>query len=124
MISSLVDRADRIWDALTRLYEDHPVGFLTALVAIGFFLRVAATPFGTPVNLDVFAYMLKAIEIGRGDWTPVRSHAIGWPILLAPVLAPFAHLSMMTWMNLTRLTADFVGALVVVPLAILVRETL
>jgi hypothetical protein len=68
--------------------------------------------------------MIKAVEIDRGEWTPVRSHAIGWSILLAPVLATVRNLPALTLMNITRAAASLVGALVVVPFAFLVRETL
>src|SRR5262245_47819856 len=115
------DLADRLWTNLETDYERHPIGFVAALTGIGLVLRLAATPFGAPINVDVFAYMLKAIEIGRGEWTPVRSHAIGWSILLAPVLAAARGFSIMTRMNLTRAMADVAGALLVIPFAFLVR---
>jgi hypothetical protein len=115
---------DKVWTRLIQIYDEHPAVFVGSLVAIGFLLRLAVTPFNTPVDLDVFAYMIKAIEIDRGEWTPVRSHAIGWSILLAPVVAMTRNLPTLTLMNITRVAASLVGALVVVPFAFLVRETL
>ena len=115
---------DQVWTRLTQIYDEHPAMFVGALVATGFLLRLAVTPFNTPVDVDVFAYMIKAVEIDRGEWTPVRSHAIGWSILLAPGLAMARNLPALTLMNITRVAASAVSALVVVPFAFLVRETL
>src|SRR5262245_21158200 len=120
MIGGLAARADDIWAHLDAFYERHPVRFVAMLTLVGLLLRLAATPFGAPINVDVFAYMLKAIEIGRGEWTPVRSHAIGWSLVLAPVLAAVRGGSVMTLMNLTRVVADVAGALLIIPFAFLV----
>src|SRR5437773_2937924 len=103
---AVLDRLDQVWTELTRTYDEHPAMFVGALVAAGFLLRLAVTPFNTPVDVDVFAYMVKAVEIDRGDWTPVRSHAIGWSILMAPVLAMVRNLSALTLMNITRVAAS------------------
>jgi hypothetical protein len=119
-----LDRADGFWRRITRAYDQRPAVFVGSLVAIGFLLRLAVTPFGAPVDLDVFAYMLKALEIDQGSWTPVRSHAIGWSVLLAPLLATVSDQSVFTVMNLTRVAGALVGSLIVVPFAVLVRETL
>ena len=75
-------------------------------------------------SLDVYAYALKALEIARGELTPVRSHAIGWSFLLAPFLTLVPSASMTTVLDVARVVASAVDALTVVPVAVLARETL
>ena len=105
-------------------YVAHPVACLAAAAATAFAVRLAATPFGTPPVLDVYAYALKALEISRGFWTPVRSHAIGWSFLLAPFVGLMPPMPMLTVLDLTRVVASAVDALAVIPFAVLARETL
>jgi len=101
-----------------------PVVFIAALTLAAFVVRIAAAPFGVPLLLDPFAYARKAIEISQGSFQPIESHAIGWSLVLTPFLAPFTHADPITVMNAARVVACAVGALVVVPTAIIARETL
>lgn len=55
-----------------------------AIVAVGGLLRLAFVPFGAVLREDAFAYVVKAGEIARGNLVPMSSHAIGWPLALAP----------------------------------------
>jgi hypothetical protein len=111
------------FDALIRARRAHPSLFLVACVLLAFVVRLAATPFDAPLNLDAFAYLLKATEIARGFFTPIGTHAIGWSLLLAPFVALVPHAPVMTQMNLARVVACAIGALGLVPLSAIVRET-
>jgi hypothetical protein len=123
-LERLVLRADLVWARLVDVYDKHPVAFVVAVSGLALLVRLAATPFGMPLDIDAFGYTLKAIEIARGDFTPIRTHAIGWSLLLAPIpwLAPDASVMMVS--NIVRVVTSVVNALTVVPFAILARETL
>ena len=123
-VATLVARADRAWAWLAGAYARRPATFVTAAAAVAFVVRLAATPFDVPANLDVHAYALKAREIAAGDLTPIRTHAIGWSLLLAPFVWLVRDAPMMTVLNATRIVASAVDALALLPFAVLARETL
>lgn len=120
----LAAHTDGAWTRLAAAYARRPAAFVAAAAAVAFAVRLAATPFDVPANLDVHAYALKAREIAAGDLTPIRSHAIGWSLLLAPVVWLMPEAPMMTVLNATRIVASAVDALVLLPFAVLVRQTL
>ena len=69
------------------------------MVTIMFF----GTPFKTVLREDAYFYLLKGFEITEGNWVPIRSHSIGWSIILAFFLKLFAIQSLYSGMILSRI---------------------
>jgi hypothetical protein len=117
-------RADLAWSRLVALEARRPAALVVMAFLLALAVRLAAAPFGTPANVDVFAYALKAREIAQGDLTPIRTHAIGWSLVLAPVVALVPGAPMLQVLDLVRLVAGVLGAAAVVPFAALARRAL
>ncbi|MDO8582524.1 MAG: class I SAM-dependent methyltransferase [bacterium] len=77
-------------------YDSH-IKKLPILRIFCFFLIAAAVRIGLEMYVsyvvafpiqkyDSYIYVLKALEILRGDWSPIRTHAIGLPLFMAPFL--------------------------------------
>ena len=106
------------------VYLRHEAACVAALTVAALFVRIAAAPFGAPLLLDSFAYLRKAVELSQGNIVPIESHAIGWSLMLMPFVAAFRSAAPMTQMDVARLAGCLVGALVVVPTAVVAREVL
>ena len=72
------------------------------LIAAGLLLRLAFLPFGAVLREDAFAYVVKAGEIADGSLLPMSSHAIGWPLALAPFIAIAGRSPLGGGMEVTR----------------------
>src|SRR3989344_1727994 len=73
---------------------------------------------------DAYAYVLKALEILRGDWSPIYTHAIGLPMALAPILRLAGGSSIFEHMTTAIIATAFMGAAITFPLAWLGRRLL
>lgn len=76
-----------------------------------------------PVQMyDPYVYVLKALEIARGDWTPVHTHAIGWSVFLAPVLRMWGARSIFEQFLVGIVAVSAVSGAIVFPLASLAKK--
>jgi hypothetical protein len=82
----LVDRTDALIGRLIAICMYRNVG-LVVLLTIYFIGMLTVTPFPRILREDAYVYVLKALEILNGDFTPPPSNHIGWPVMLAPVFA-------------------------------------
>ena len=58
--------------------------FLIALVIRLTIVLVVYDLLTAPIQrYDSYIYTLKALEITKGDWSPIRTHSVGWPAFLA-----------------------------------------
>ena len=86
--------------------------FLTSLA-----IRLVFTPFDVLPQGDGYIYVLKSLEITRGNFTPIRTHAIGWPLVMAFFFYFFKSESIFRYMIYARIISGIIGALCVFPLA-------
>jgi hypothetical protein len=110
-----------VLERLARVYRERPAQLLAGCTMLAFALRVACAPFGAPLNLDAFAYLLKAREIVDGLWVPIRTHAIGWSVFLAPAIWFGDRWPTPAQIALVRIVASAVGALTLVPVYLIAR---
>jgi hypothetical protein len=87
-------------------------------------VRLAFAPYALPLTADEHGYLLKAREIAAGDFTPIATHAIGWPLVLAPLLSAFPAAPIAEDMARVRMINAAVGALGVLPYFLLIRSAL
>lgn len=90
--------------------------FLCALA-----IRVIFTP-NNILMTDGFIYFLKAIEMARGDFSPMLSSAHGWPLFLSPFLYFLQAAGIYQKMFYVRILSDLLGALTIFPLAYLAKN--
>ncbi|NMC05037.1 MAG: oligosaccharide flippase family protein [Candidatus Lokiarchaeota archaeon] len=81
------DRIDGIARRFTSLFEKRQLLMLMAVVVVAFILRATLVNMSYPLIDDNFHYMIKAIEISKGNWTPMQPWGMGWSIILAPFMA-------------------------------------
>ena len=74
------------------------------------------------IPTDGVAYFLKAREILAGDWTPILSHEIGWPVLMAPILALVGSLSVPGQFIALSVYSSLFAAVSVIPVSVLARK--
>lgn len=66
---------------------------------------------------DSYIYLLKALEITRGDWSPIHTHAIGFSVFMAPFLYAWGAHSIFENLLVGIIITAIAGALIVFPLA-------
>ncbi|MBP7571358.1 MAG: glycosyltransferase family 39 protein [Acidobacteria bacterium] len=91
-------------------------------VLLACLLRLAFTPFGLVLAEDGFGYLVKAREIASGDLLPMSTHAIGWPLALAPFVGMAGGTHGAGAMAIARLVSIAAGTAILFPLARLARE--
>jgi len=95
-----------------------------------FFFLVMATvilghvPCGEVLRKDAFAYLVKAVQITHGDWTPLEHGVMGWPIFQAFFLKLFNVSSIFYAMIVSRLLSVILMAAIIIPCYFLCRKIL
>lgn len=89
---------------------------MAGLVTAAGLIRLAFVPFDRVLTEDAFGYLIKALEITRGDLTPMATHAIGWPLALAPFVALAPGSGITAAMTIARVVSVLAAALVMIPL--------
>lgn len=64
---------------------------------------------------DPYIYTLKGLEIASGDFSPIRTHAIGWPLALGALFSFVRASSIFENLALSSLFAVFLNAACVLP---------
>ncbi len=88
-----------------------------ALFAVSLLMRVLFTPFNYILRDDSYFYAAKGLEITRGNFDPMPTHSIGWPLFLSPFFYLFGSASIFVNMKYAMFISDVVGALSIFPLA-------
>lgn len=81
-----------------------------------------STPFNEVLREDAYDYLLKGFEITEGNWVPIRSHSIGWSIVLAIFLKVFSIRSIFNGMILSRALSISVMGLSIFPFSSLANK--
>lgn len=97
-------------------------------ILICFFFMVGimflATPFDMVLREDAYFYLKKGFEITKGDWTPIRTHFIGWSVFTALFLKLFGLQSIFQGMLLAKGISIVVTGASTFPFAYLTRKLL
>ncbi|MFH1403492.1 MAG: hypothetical protein ABIH11_04405 [Candidatus Altiarchaeota archaeon] len=107
---------ERVGSAL-RKSEKHFAATVLTLFLVSLCVRLWAAPSGIVLREDGFIYLLKAIEITRGNFSPLLSRSIGWPLFMSPMLGLLDVEDVFQGMRYARLISEFLGALTIIPLA-------
>ncbi len=125
----VVQPAARVWAAVQRACtwaSEHPYIVLALVVLGAALVRLPFVRFGAPTAAagDSLLYLVKSLEILRGDWTPMLTHAYGLSIAAAPFLALFGGSTFASHIAAAQAFAVIVAALLPVPAYLLAREYL
>lgn len=71
---------------------------------------------------DPYIYTLKGLEIASGDFSPIRTHAIGWPLALGALFHFVRASSIFEHLALSSLLAVFLSAASIFPFLYLARK--
>lgn len=105
-------------------FERHLSVTLVTLFILSLAVRLFFTPYGIVLREDAYAYLLKSLEITKGNFTPKLAQAIGWPLFMSPFLYLFGNKSIFQSMTYARIISDFVGALSIFPLGYIGKKLL
>ena len=119
-LDRLNDISRRAADALDR----HFWATVIAVSAVLALFQIGLICFaGTQMpSADGITYYLKAREIVRGDWTPILSHEIGLPALMAPIMATMWSSDVARQLPVMASVAAVVYSAAVIPIAWMARE--
>ncbi len=96
--------------------------FLLTIILIKFFytqhLLMNVSPF---MGSDPFGYLLKSREILTGDWSQMKTHAMGWSIIMAPFFYFWNMSENFQYMPL-QMTLSIIFSLLSVPLFYLLAK--
>ena len=123
------------WRNKLDIFEDKMKNFYSFIekqfyftVIILFFMtlgiRLFLTPYHQVLREDAYIYVMKGIEISRGNFTPSLTHAIGLSFFLAPFFKLFGSDSIFQNMLYARIISVIVGSLSIFPLALICKKLL
>jgi hypothetical protein len=122
-------KIERLLDRLFNWFEDNTLLGLLILILINITTRLiflgGANYFSYGallLRVDGYVYMLKSLEMLRGDWVPMTTHASGWSFLLMPFLYFIQHKSLFEIMALSNFFSIFISSLTIIPLYLVSKE--
>ncbi|VVB99048.1 Dolichyl-phosphate-mannose-protein mannosyltransferase [uncultured archaeon] len=115
--------AERFFCFFEELIEEKPLLAVFAFFLLALSARLLLAPFDT-VRDDGAEYVMKALEIVRGDFSPLDFHPLGWPLFLAPFLWLFGSGDLLHNLFVAKLATILVSALSIAPFFLIVRSVL
>ncbi len=101
------------------------LGFLfAATVCVRYGMALTAWDFlGFPFQrYDPYMYVVKGMEIAAGDWAPIRTHSLGWPVVLGGVFRLWHGSSIFENLTIASFVAIIFSALSFFPLMYIGRK--
>lgn len=104
--------------------ENHLSSTLVVLFILSLAIRLSLTPHDMVLRKDAYIYLVKSLEITKGNFVPILTRAIGWPLFMSPLFYLFGNTSIFQNMSYARIISDFVGSLSIFPLAYIGKKLL
>lgn len=120
----ILDSFELKLDKALNYFEKHFTLTLVVLFILSLSIRLILTPYNLVLREDAYVYLLKSLEITKGNFVPILTHAIGWPLFMSPFFYLFGSTSIFQNMIYARIISDFVGALSIFPLAYIGKKLL
>jgi len=120
----ILDSFELKLDKALNYFEKHFTLTLVVLFILSLAIRLILTPYNLVLREDAYVYLLKSLEITKGNFVPILTHAIGWPLFMSPFFYLFGSTSIFQNMIYARIISDFVGALSIFPLAYIGKKLL
>lgn len=121
-ISTILPSVEERIGALFLYCEKRMPLVLSFFFTLSFAIRFYITNFDIILRKDAYVYLMKALEISQGNFTPVESQAIGLPLFTAPIFYFFGSESIFQNMALAQLISVIIGSAMIFPLFLLVKE--
>jgi hypothetical protein len=96
--------------------ERHMLIFLFVVFFLSLGLRLIFTDYISVLRLSQLVYTLKALEITNGNFVPVETQLLGWPIVLSSFLYFIKSQSLFQNMFYVKIISSFIGAFMVFPM--------
>ncbi len=97
---------------------------LLLICLFSFLMRMIHFPFNVPLNADALFYFLYSVDIiflGHlpSDWTPVNN---GWPVFNSILFSLFQFDSVLSFMNLQRLSSVIFSVFTIIPIFVICKK--
>ena len=125
---ALVSSLDRFFGRIFSWCEKNPVLviviFFAVTVAIRYSLAFLAWRFlHFPFQrYDPYIYVVKGMEVAAGDWSPIRTHGIGWSAVLGVIFRVWHGSSVLENVVIASLVATLFSTLSIFPLVYIGRQ--
>src|SRR3989344_7760739 len=125
---AFMTRAEHFFGGLLARCERHPAlttaFFFAFTLAVRYGFAFAAWGFfGFPFQrYDPYMYVVKGLEIAAGDFSPIRTHGLGWPVVLGAVFRFWHGSSVFENLAISSTVATFFSALALFPLLYLMKK--
>lgn len=96
--------------------------FTLLFVILSFLLSLININFADPLRKDAYIYVLKALEITHGNWSPLITHAIGWPLVISLFSWLSGASSLLQSMVVARILSALFGALTLIPISLMTKK--
>ncbi len=96
-------------------FESHLSLTLISFFLLSLIIRLVVTPFDSVLREDGYIYLMKSLEITKGNFLPPLSHSTGWPLFMAPFLKLFKIATLYKEMKYARLLSVLIGSLLIFP---------
>ena len=100
-------------------YIKNPKYFLVIIFFLSVLIRTVCIDFNIILRDDAFTYLLKGLEISKGNFIPVHSHSIGLSLLISPLLYIFRSQNIIDLMPYAIFLNVIISSIVVYPIYLL-----
>jgi 4-amino-4-deoxy-L-arabinose transferase-like glycosyltransferase len=100
--------------------DAHELLVLVLLFAASLTITLLLAPFNQILREDALAYLIKAREIASGNFIPILTHAMGWPIMLSL----FVKNTLFNGMTTSRIISSIIGSASIIPLFLISKKLL
>ena len=123
-ISRAWEKSEKFLSGIFDYGDEHFVPTVLFFLVLSIAVRSFFTPFDFTLGKDPYFYVMKAIAIAHGDYSPLLTHDIGWSVFLAPFFLLAGGVSVSQGIVYARVLTVVLGSLCVIPLAYIGKELL
>src|SRR3989338_1387884 len=123
-----LQKAERNLEKIFTFFENHFLLTVFLFFLASLTLRLALTPYHIVLRKDAYTYLIHALDIAKGNFSPKLLTSSGWPLFLAPFLKIFENTtffsSIFDKMVIARIISNIIDASCIFPIALIGRKLL
>ena len=123
-ISVILDNINDWLIGLYRIVRTYELVFVITLFFISLIIRLLLAHYTEFFRGEYYIYMLKSLEITKGNFIPIHTHTMGLSLIAAPIFFFIHSTSFYKNMVIARVISVVISSLLIFPLYLLARRLL
>ena len=123
-IEKILGSLEKYLDSIFRFFENNINLTFIVLFILSFLIRLLFTRFDSILREDAYIYLIKSIEISKGDFAPIPTYSLGLSLISAPFFVVFGRDSIFFNMIIAKIISNIISTSIILPLWLLSKEFL